>query len=89
MTPSLPPSCTTHLLRVERLLVLVVESEVVTLREQGFLVLYQAHVPTPVQNGMEKVVLFVATTNQLIAHPVIDVEQVVSVLSGIFDQFRG
>ena len=89
MTPSLPPSCATHLLRVECLLVLVVESEVVTLREQGFLVLYQAYVPTPVQNGMEKVVLLVATTNQLIAHPVIDVEQIVSVLSGILDQFRG
>jgi len=38
---------------------------------------------------MEKVVLFVATTNKLIAHPVIDVEQVVSVLACILDQFWG
>ena len=38
---------------------------------------------------MEKVVLFVATTNELIAHPVIDVEQVVSVLTCILDQFWG
>ena len=36
---------------------------------------------------MEKVVLFVATTNKLIAHPVIDIEQVVSVLTCILDQF--
>ena len=33
--------------------------------------------------------MFVATTNKLIAHPVIDVEQVVSVLTCILDQFWG
>ena len=31
--------------------------------------------------------MFVATTNKLIAHPVIDIEQVVSVLTCILDQF--
>ena len=33
--------------------------------------------------------MFVATANKLIAHPVIDVEQVVSVLTCILDQFWG
>ena len=31
--------------------------------------------------------MFVATTNKLIAHPVIDIEQVVSVLTCILGQF--
>jgi len=51
-------------------------------------ILLQAHVPTPIQNGMEKIVLLVTTANELIAHSVINVEEVVSVFAGVLDKFR-
>ena len=51
------------------------------------MVLLQAHVPAPVQNRAEEVVLLVSTANELIPHSVINIEEVVGVFAGILDKF--
>jgi len=51
-------------------------------------ILLQAHVPTPIQNRMEKIVLLVTTANELVAHSIIDVEEVVSVFACILDNLQ-
>ena len=54
----------------------------------GLVILLQAHIPTLIQNRMEKIVLLVTTANELVVHSVIDVEEVVSVFAGVLDKFR-
>ena len=70
-------------------LVSVVELEVAIFREDWLLILLQAQLPALVDDRMEQIVLFVATAKQLVTLTVIDVEEVVSVLTGILDQLRG
>ena len=70
-------------------LVSVVELEVAIFREDWLLILLQAQLPALVDDRMKQVVLFVATAKQLVTLTVIDVEEVVSVLTGVLDQLRG
>ena len=61
----------------------VVELEVGLLTEQGLAVLAETDVSAAGQHRSQEVVLPVATAMELIAHAVVDVEQVVSVLARI------
>ena len=73
---------------IELPLVFVVELQVPVFRVQWLLILLQAQLPALVDDGMKEIVLLVATTNQLVALTVVDVEKVVCVLAGVLDQFE-
>ena len=78
-----------YLLDIESALVLIVQLEVAVFRKYRFLELLQAELRALVDDRMKQVVLLVATANELVALTVVDVEEIVCVLTGILDQLRG
>ena len=62
---------------------LVIKLQVAVLREFWFLVLPQTHLLAPPPHGVEQVVGLVSSTNKLIPHAVVDVQEVVGVITGI------
>ena len=67
----------------------VVKLEVAIFREDWLLILLQAQLPALVDDRSKQVVLLVATAKQLVALTVIDVEEIVGVLTGVLDQLWG
>ena len=76
-------------MHIESALVLVVELEVAIFRKDRFLKLFQAELRALVNDRMKQVVLLVATANELVALTVVDVEEIVGILTGILDQLWG
>ena len=68
---------------------LVVKLEVAIFREYRLLELLQAYLPALLDHRVEHVVLLVATSKELVALTVVDVQKIVRVLSGILDQLLG
>ncbi len=66
-----------------------VNLQIAIFSKHWFLILLQADIPAPVQDGMKKIVLLVATATKLVSHPIVDVEEVVCVLTGVLHQLRG
>ena len=80
--------CKQYLLDIKLPLVFVVEVKVALFRVERFFILFQTQLPALIDNGVEEVVLLVATTNQLVALAVVDVQEIVGVLAGVLDQLR-
>ena len=78
-----------YLLHIELTLVFVIELEVAIFREDWLFILLQAQLPALIDDCMKQVVLLVATAKQLIALAVVDVEEIVGVLTGVLDQLWG
>jgi hypothetical protein len=76
-------------LHIESALVFIIELEVAVFREDWLLILLQAELRALVDDRMKEVVLFVATANKLITLTVVDVKEIVSILTGILHQLRG
>ena len=62
---------------------LVVQPEVGIFSKQWLLISLETNISTSIKHRVEQVVLLVATTNQLISHAVVDVQEIVSVLTSI------
>ena len=67
----------------------VVKFEVAILSEERLLVLLETELSALVDHGMEEVVLLVATANELVPLTVVDVKEVVRVLTSILEQLWG
>ena len=80
---------TLYLLDIESALVLIIQLEVAIFREDRLLKFLQAELRALVDDRMKQIVLFVATANKLVALTVIDVEEIVGVLTSILDQLWG
>ena len=65
----------------------VIELQVAVLRESWLLVLPEADVHAPPQYCMEQMIGPVPSTNQLVLHAVVNVEEIVCILTGILLHF--
>ena len=68
---------------------LAIKEEVAIFREDGLLVLLQTQLPALIDDHTELVVLFIATTNELIPLAIVDIEKIVCVLTSILDELFG
>ena len=67
----------------------VVKFEVAILSEERLLVLLETELSALVDHSMEEVVLLVATANELVPLTVVNVEEVVCVLTSVLEQLWG
>ena len=68
---------------------LQVQFPIAVFAEDLFLVFLEADVLAAIQYIVEQVELFVASSDELIPHPVVNVEEIVSVLASILDHVLG
>ncbi len=64
----------------------IVHLQIVVFGEHGFLVLLQTDIPAPVNNRAKQVVLLVTTAIELVPHPVVNIEEVVRILTCVLHQ---